>query len=388
MFKMGKNSNSRLAGKFIRDLAINEENAKEEYNSIQLDIFLKDVILNCLNNSKSYANEVWKSHLKDLEDNYLQNERNNQQYKWEKKITDNYREDNSVYRITLKTLKKEKDYSNSTSDIKLIKIVDFIANHINDNIYSYRDRINFLKGFEKQVKESMLYEVLFKHLKRIERDDRILKNTNLDKEDFELVKKLVAIKIKELNTFNKVRYGIGDKQVTRVSYEGNQIANDLNDYNINFIHAYLEILKKEIKNNDIKIIDNLPFETPDVTNDFLNWIDKQLINIQLKENTKQKVSNENLHPKIFENGAFDIFVKWVNKSNDEQIKSISFIFQKLKKENKLRSTTFKVLSEWAYNNKYLDEENYNKLLMDGCFISPSKILTKSRLALYNSITGN
>jgi hypothetical protein len=99
-------------------------------------------------------------------------------------------------------------------------------------------------------------------------------------------------------------------------------------------------------------------------------------------------SDSELYPSIFEKGAFEIFKIWMNISNkDRTDQKISFIIQKLKKENKLRKTNFKDLSEWAYNNNYLNEGAYANLLEKGYFLSPSKILTKSRLELYNSIIG-
>jgi hypothetical protein len=101
-----------------------------------------------------------------------------------------------------------------------------------------------------------------------------------------------------------------------------------------------------------------------------------------------KVEKINKHYSIFEEGAFDEFLKWIIKSNDEPKKKISFIYQKLKEEDKIRTTNFKKFSEWAYNNDYLDEDTYSELLIDGSFLSPSKILTKGRRELYNQIIQN
>lgn len=156
-------------------------------------------------------------------------------------------------------------------------------------------------------------------------------------------------------------------------------------------YTYLnELFKKENIDKSVKVmlLKYLTAHKGNWKHDFLKGLYESLKEPEPKQEKQQGVINENQHPKIFDDGAFDIFVKWVKNSNDEQVKSISFIFQKLKKENKLRNTTFKVLSEWAFNNNYLNEESYNKLLTNGCFVSPSKILTKTRLALYNSIIGN
>jgi hypothetical protein len=101
-----------------------------------------------------------------------------------------------------------------------------------------------------------------------------------------------------------------------------------------------------------------------------------------------KVEKINKHFSIFEDGAFEKFIEWINRSNDQPRMKISFIFQKLKEEGELRNTNFKKLSEWAYKNDYLDKDTYQELLLAGSFLSPSKILTKGRITLYNSITGN
>lgn len=98
--------------------------------------------------------------------------------------------------------------------------------------------------------------------------------------------------------------------------------------------------------------------------------------------------NENPHPQIFEDGAFEIFNKWLDISNDKQDKRISFIIQKLKQEGKLRKTAFKDVVVWAYQNNFIEESNYNKMLIKGFFHSPSQILTKGRLELYSTIKHN
>ena len=103
-----------------------------------------------------------------------------------------------------------------------------------------------------------------------------------------------------------------------------------------------------------------------------------------KNTSKEKVIN--LHPSIFEDGAFEIFETWINKQLEPNpIKNISFIFQKLKDENKLRTKDFKGLSNWALENKYIEQNTFNILQTNGCFLSPSKILTKGRIKTYNSI---
>ena len=104
--------------------------------------------------------------------------------------------------------------------------------------------------------------------------------------------------------------------------------------------------------------------------------------------SNSNVDNSNPYPSIFEDGAFEIFKKWMDISNDNEYKNISFIIQKLKEENKLRNTNYKVLSKWANENGFLSNKYYEILNIEGCFVSPSHILTKNRLQLYNSILSN
>lgn len=108
---------------------------------------------------------------------------------------------------------------------------------------------------------------------------------------------------------------------------------------------------------------------------------------QLKE-FEIELYQPNPYPDIFQDKVtYDIFKKWIdiNKDGKKPHKEISFIFQKLIKENKIRRTNHMVLSEWAYLNKYIDKETYDYLLIKGGLDSPHKILTKGRIELYNSI---
>ena len=74
-------------------------------------------------------------------------------------------------------------------------------------------------------------------------------------------------------------------ETTRVSHEWQKIANDLNqqDYSFEFILEYLKLLKEKIVQDNIVIYDNLPFETPNVTIDFINLIVKQIAQVELKK---------------------------------------------------------------------------------------------------------
>ena len=171
----------------------------------------------------------------------------------------------------------------------------------------------------------------------------------------------------------------------RINTSYSLINKDLRVELVDFVKISLPILKAEIQN--LKRNKEHKYNSDDFTQDFLlafvqlkykfftKWV-KQKSN-ELKNNSEIKGGKineaKNLHPSIFEDGGFEIFLKWINASNDELDKKISFIFQKLKQENKLRTTNFKKLSEWSFNNKYLNEITYKKLLVDGAFLSPSKI---------------
>ncbi|MFB9056855.1 hypothetical protein ACFFU9_08890 [Mariniflexile ostreae] len=81
-----------------------------------------------------------------------------------------------------------------------------------------------------------------------------------NKIDLEIINRLVKLKIEDLNTFKRIRYGIDNKQTTKVSYETNEIANYLNNgsFDLVFMRAYLSTLKKEIIECNIKIIEFRP----------------------------------------------------------------------------------------------------------------------------------
>lgn len=111
-------------------------------------------------------------------------------------------------------------------------------------------------------------------------------------------------------------------------------------------------------------------------------------NDHLRKFESFSTDKNNPHPVFFEPGAFEIFKKWMEKSTDEPVKKISFIFQKLKDESKLRNTNHMEFSEWAFNNSFIDRETYNFLFEKGGFDSPTKALTKGRMKLYGSIISN
>ncbi|NAS32433.1 hypothetical protein GTQ40_15720 [Flavobacteriaceae bacterium R38] len=272
-----------------------EEAAKLDFEQIDHKNFLKAIIIDCLDNSKDYANTIWRNHRNDLKENYLSSEWSQVQAKFENDISNSYRNDNSVYRNAVKKvigLKKSREE-------RLEIIIDQIINHLNKNLLSFKERLKFIEKFEESVKESMLNEALFNHLKnldniKISKKEKLEDVYNLNEEEKKVIESLIEIKVRELNTFHKVRYALdvnGEaKQVTRVSFESKKLEMFLNDgnYSIDFVKYYLTSLREKIISDKITIYDYLPNETPDVTNDLINWIDKQLINIRLKKIEEKK----------------------------------------------------------------------------------------------------
>lgn len=129
-------------------------------------------------------------------------------------------------------------------------------------------------------------------------------NLSISDTDLELLKSLVSLKIKELDTFSYDVYTLEGKEVTRFIYETKKIITYLNkqEFTEKFKSVYFEVLKKEI-NNSIDIRDGSYHNWQSITNDFLIWIDKQLINIRLKERQQESTTNKNHYPFYCKVGA-------------------------------------------------------------------------------------
>lgn len=182
------------------------------------------------------------------------------------------------------------------------------------------------------------------------------KKFNVNKDELRLIKQLVSIKISELSTFKKVRYALTENNIiTRSSYESIKITNYLNkNYNKEFIYNYLSILKKEINDKKIDIIDNSPIGPKNVTDDFLNWIEKQLIEIELKE-----TNIKNPFPKIFiDYKGYLIFEKYLKDHIVTPYKDLSFLFQKLNSENRLTRIKHMEFAEFMLENKFIKEKEF------------------------------
>src|SRR5690606_33890950 len=148
----------------------------------------------------------------------------------------------------------------------------------------------------------------------------------------------------------------------------------------------------EAEQNSYRILNMLrnSLSTNDKIEQFLVKREIEIINKSnevLEPNIAKDLKNP--YPDIFKDDGFEVFSKLIKLPFDENRpdQKISFIFQKLKQEDKLRNTKFLDLVGWGVNNKFIDNshEKIKELLINGYFHSPSKIFSKSRLALYDSI---
>src|SRR5690606_36353954 len=132
------------------------------------------------------------------------------------------------------------------------------------------------------------------------------------------------------------------------------------------------IMFRNTLNTIIKIEQFLVQRETEIRNNS-NEVLKQNIAIDLK----------NPYPDIFKDDGYEVFSKLIKLPFDETRpdQKISFIFQKLKQEDKLRNTKFLDLVGWGVNNKFIDNshEKIKELLINGYFHSPSKIFSKTRL---------
>ena len=130
--------------------------------------------------------------------------------------------------------------------------------------------------------------------------------------------------------------------------------------------------------------------------DILSYVREEIKNIAhsplLESNSTINETNtpiKNPHPAFFEDNGFDIFLKWLEISKDEvAMKKISFIIQKLKSLNKLRNSNFKDITQWLEDYDFIDKKTSQDFIDVGSFDSPSKILTKARNNLYDTISTN
>ena len=201
----------------------------------------------------------------------------------------------------------------------------------------------------------------------------------------ELIQKLVRNEIEDLNTFKKVQFAINKREdrVTRVSYESFKISNFLNDNNFTqeMKLYYLKELKKGIIKDKIEIYDNLPFSTPNVTKEFLRWVDEVIIRIEMNN-----IDDFNPHPDVFEDVTyFNCFRQYVGKHIIEFYVDYSYLYQRMKLEGFIRKISHKDFNNWLYKNDYISEIIYNKIDVKGFFRSLSKSYSTARENNFNNI---
>lgn len=103
---------------------------------------------------------------------------------------------------------------------------------------------------------------------------------------------------------------------------------------------------------------------------------------------QKKRGKENQYPDIFDcenNNAFILFKIYSRRHIIETVKDYSFIFQKMLSENLIRDTKHKTFIKWLKRNNHIDDSEYNKLMIEGSFISLPKSENYNRLHNYNFI---
>ncbi|MFB9078415.1 hypothetical protein ACFFLS_16070 [Flavobacterium procerum] len=85
----------------------------------------------------------------------------------------------------------------------------------------------------------------------------------------------------------------------------------------------------------------------------------------IPESTVNSIEEKNRHPNIFngnDNKAFNLFDDFTKEITDNY-QDYSFIFQKMKSENLIsKRVMHKEFMEWLFNNKYINENCYQKFL--------------------------
>ncbi|QQM28087.1 hypothetical protein [Elizabethkingia sp. M8] len=153
-----------IYGSVPKELLEGYHEEEEKYKALNIPELLKETIEECVSNSREYAQNILDANKNDLKNNYPQYQQNQNYLFWINDIFKSFRNDESVYR---KAVNFAKDKSNIKEE-RLKLIIDFIENHLNNNIHSFVNKLQFLKDFKGSVEESMLYDVLVNHFKTIE----------------------------------------------------------------------------------------------------------------------------------------------------------------------------------------------------------------------------
>jgi hypothetical protein len=102
----------------------------------------------------------------------------------------------------------------------------------------------------------------------------------------ELINQKVDRKIKDLATWRNVRY----QNDSRLFVETENLEIELSEFEPDIKIYFLNRLKEQIEQREITIQGNLPGSAPDITKQFIDWIETVLIDLKIKsysyQNTK------------------------------------------------------------------------------------------------------
>jgi hypothetical protein len=117
----------------------------------------------------------------------------------------------------------------------------------------------------------------------------------------ELINQKVDRKIKDLATWRNVRY----QNDSRLFVETENLEIELSEFEPDIKIYFLNRLKEQIEQREITIQGNLPGSAPDITKQFIDWIETVLIDLKIKsysyQNTKpqqQEIGEDPQQPKI------------------------------------------------------------------------------------------
>ena len=139
-----------------------------------------------------------------------------------------------------------------------------------------------------------------------------------------IINDLIDIKINEMLKVDFVRYRFPNG---RLNYEIESLNEAISNYNDDIKILYLERLKMKIINLGILIYDHTPIDYPNITQDFLECIDKYLLDWKL--NKTQTRILENPYPEMFvDYKSYRLFNDYILKANKSKfLREASFIYR-------------------------------------------------------------
>lgn len=139
-----------------------------------------------------------------------------------------------------------------------------------------------------------------------------------------IINDLVDIKINEMLKVDFVRYRFPNG---RLNYEIESLNEAISNYNDDIKILYLERLKMKIIDLGILIYDHTPIDYPNITQDFLECIDKYLLDWKLN-NTQTRIL-KNPCPEMFVDcKSYHLFNDYILKANKSKfLREASFIYR-------------------------------------------------------------